>query len=125
MTPSGVIFPTLLPYSSVNHRLPSGPETMEFGLLLAVGTFHSVTLPSRLIRPIRSPIHSVNQTLPSGPAVMPEDPTKGVGSGYSVIRLAAWAGEAGMANATAAMATSNATRPGRTTPSTCLTIRGR
>src|SRR5438105_3303452 len=56
MVPLGVIFPILLPSSSVNHRLPSGPVVMSLGVLLLVGIGNSVkvTVPcacERLIAP--------------------------------------------------------------------------
>src|SRR5439155_12495369 len=42
MTPPVVIRPILLAASSVNHRLPSGPEVMPCGMLATVGTGYSV-----------------------------------------------------------------------------------
>src|SRR5216683_570485 len=62
------IFPT----ASVNHRLPSGPDVISVGPLLAVGVGNKVIVPEGVIRPIldASEPSRVNQRLPSGPAVM-------------------------------------------------------
>src|SRR5439155_905810 len=84
MAPAGVIRPILLPESSVNQRLPSGPAVMLSGALPVVGTANSVTVPVRVIRPILFPLSSVNQTFPSWPAVMPMGPLPAVGTVNSV-----------------------------------------
>src|SRR5437867_2791604 len=97
---------------------------MVCGWLSGVGTSHSVTVPPSVIRPMRLPDHSVNQTFPSGPMVIPSGPVDGEGMGNSVIRLAAWAGEASTADASTAMAVSNATRPSRVNPLPRLMILG-
>ena len=63
--------PTLLPPSSVNHTLPSGPAAMLMGSLRRVVVRNSLIAPEGVIRPILSPVYSVNQRFPSGPAAMP------------------------------------------------------
>src|SRR5260221_559641 len=69
--PAVVMRPILavVPASSVNQRLPSGPAVMPSGRL--AGTGNKVMLPLGVMRPI-APALSVNQRLPSGPAVMPK-----------------------------------------------------
>src|SRR2546421_341999 len=82
---SDVMRPILLPLSSVNQRLPSGPAAIPYGELLVVGTGNSVMVPLGLMRPILLPLSSVNQRLPSGPAVIPVGPLSAVGTGNSVM----------------------------------------
>ena len=67
---AGAILPILFPPASVNHILPSGPDVIPNGTLLAV-TSYSVITPSTVILPILSTPDSVNQRLPSGPDTMP------------------------------------------------------
>src|SRR5919202_100585 len=72
--PLGVMRP--IPGSApacVNHRLPSGPSSMSWGVLFAVSPgVNSVTVPSGVMRPIAPPLPvAVYQTLPSGPAAIP------------------------------------------------------
>src|SRR6266700_1201142 len=69
-----MLFTTLVPWSSVNPRLPAGPAVMPRGWLLAVGMWNSVIWPLVVMRPILFALTllSVNQRLPSGPAVMPK-----------------------------------------------------
>ena len=58
ITPAGVIRPILLPLSSVNQRLPSGPTVMLSGPLSDVGLEsggNSVITPAGVTRPIRLP----------------------------------------------------------------------
>jgi hypothetical protein len=62
--------PIFAPVNSVNQRLPSGPAVMPKGLLLAVGTVNSVTVPLVVIRPILLLLSSVNHNFPSGPVAM-------------------------------------------------------
>src|SRR5438445_599896 len=62
--------PILLPLSSVNQRLLSGPAVIPYGALLAVGAANSVTLTQVVRRPIWLRLTSVNQRLPSGPTVI-------------------------------------------------------
>jgi hypothetical protein len=50
-----------------------------------------VTTPVWLMRPILFPLASVNHTARSGPPVMPDGVDPGVGTGYSMMRLAALA----------------------------------
>src|SRR5262245_2357886 len=71
MTPAVVIRPIRGPPVSVNHKLPSGPVTMERGPLPAVGRGNSVKTPAVVIRPILLPLFSVNHSAPSGPKVIP------------------------------------------------------
>jgi len=52
-----------------------------------------VKAPEVVTRPILLPAASVNHRLPSGPTVMPVGALSGVGTGYSVKREAACAGE--------------------------------
>ena len=66
MEPEGVIRPILLPCSSANQTLPSGPVVIPAGALAGVGSGNSVMVPAGVIRPIALPDHSVNQRLPSG-----------------------------------------------------------
>jgi hypothetical protein len=70
MVPPVVILPILPAASSVNHRLLSGPTTIENGPLLAVGVAYSVTTPAVVIRPILLSPLSANHSAPSGPLVM-------------------------------------------------------
>jgi hypothetical protein len=87
IAPAGVIRPILLPLSSANQRLPSGPGVMPLGSpIMRVsppGTGNSVMTPAGVIRPMPGP--AVNQRLPSGPAVMPWGPLLAVGTGNSVM----------------------------------------
>ena len=69
--PVGVMRPILLPVSSVNQRLPSGPVVIARVRLPAVGIGNSVTTPAGVIRPILLVKPSVNHTFPSGPAAIP------------------------------------------------------
>src|SRR5580692_3408091 len=64
--PAGVMRPILPAIGSVNQRLPSGPDVMEYG---SPATGNSVTTPAVLARPIM-PWPSVNQMFPSGPTVI-------------------------------------------------------
>src|SRR5258708_34975930 len=70
--PAVVTRPILLPFSSVNHRAPSGPAVIPWGVLLAVGMMNSLTTPAVVIRPILLPAGPlmVNHTALSGPAPM-------------------------------------------------------
>src|SRR5271166_6527092 len=76
----------LFPFCSVNHRLPSGPDAMFVGALLAVGIGYSVKTPAvvslvTILRPF-----STNHRLPSGPVVIPYARGAGpAGIGNSVI----------------------------------------
>src|SRR2546427_436020 len=81
---SDVMRPILLPLTSVNQRLPSGPAVIPVRTLSAVGIGNSVIVPLGLMRPILLPLSSVNQRLPSGPAVIPYR-TLTVGTRNSVI----------------------------------------
>jgi len=84
MTPAVVIRPILLPASSVNQSLPSGPAVMPFEVLAAVWMENSsaaVMTPAVVMRPILLLAPSVNQSLPSGPAVMPAGLLLAVGVG--------------------------------------------
>src|SRR6266705_758713 len=82
----GVIFPILLPFTSVNQRLPSGPAAMLYGNAETVGTGYSVIAPPVVIFPILLPLPiSVNQRLPSEPAAIPCGTACSVGMRYSVI----------------------------------------
>src|SRR6266851_4791460 len=86
MIPPGVMRPILLPWYSMNQRLPSGPAVIVIGSLPAVGMGNSaVMVPLGLMRPILLPLNSVNQRLPSGPAVIPSGELLAVGTGNSVI----------------------------------------
>jgi hypothetical protein len=80
MTPSVVMRPILLEYSSANQSAPSGPAVIPLGLELAVGTVNSLMTPSVVMRPILLPYHSVNHKAPSGPVVMPSGLLAGVGT---------------------------------------------
>ena len=76
-TPVGVIRP-MPPFSSVNHRLPSGPVAIPSGRLPGViPAENSWTAPAGVMSPMR-PASSANQTLPSGPPVMPRGPLLGL-----------------------------------------------
>src|SRR6266700_3304691 len=66
-----VMRPILLPSTSVNQRLPSGPAVIPSGVLLPFERGNSLMVPPGLMRPILLPSISVNQRLPSGPAVIP------------------------------------------------------
>jgi hypothetical protein len=66
-----VISPILLPVSSVNQIVLSGPVTIAKGSEFVVGTANSVKLPSVVTRPILLPPVSANQSAPSGPTVIP------------------------------------------------------
>ena len=70
ITPAVVMRPILLPKSSVNHRLLSGPLVMPAGYEVAVGTVYSVAAPAGVMRPILLPPSSVNHSAPSGPIVI-------------------------------------------------------
>src|SRR5215467_9852404 len=70
IVPLGVMRPILLPSSSANQRLPSGPAVMAIGVPGEVGMGNSVIVPLGVMRPILLPSCSANQRLPSGPAVM-------------------------------------------------------
>src|SRR5207302_1222532 len=83
MVPSDVIRPTLFPFCSVNHRLPSIPAAIDPGWLPAVGTANSVSVPAVVILPILFPSNSVNQRFPSGPEPTPCGLPFTVGSAYS------------------------------------------
>ena len=83
MVPLGVICPMLFK-NSVNHKLPSMPFVMPFGLLLAVGVGNSVIVPVGVIRPILFAVFSVNHRLPSEPDVMAVGLLLAVGIGNSV-----------------------------------------
>src|SRR6266702_8090406 len=85
MVPVGVMRPIRFPASSVNHRLPSGPAVIPWGLLPDEGTATSVTVPVGVMRPIWFPASSVNHRLPSGPAVIPRGSLPDVGSGKVVM----------------------------------------
>src|SRR5207249_10292819 len=77
IAPAGVTRPILLPLSSVNQRLPSGPTVMARGPLRGAGLGsggNSVTTPAGVICAILLPKNSVNQRLPSRPAVMAKGP---------------------------------------------------
>ncbi len=67
------ILPPAPPLFSVNHRAPSGPDTMRKGL--AVGVVYSVmsvgSVADVAMTPTLFPLNSTNQILPSGPTVMP------------------------------------------------------
>src|SRR5713226_2334104 len=84
MAPVGVILPIWLAFSSVNQRLPSGPLTMVYSPLVAMGMGYSVIFPDGVMVPIWLLPLSVNQRLPSGPLVMPEGKLLAVGRAYSV-----------------------------------------
>src|SRR5208337_3807211 len=71
--------PILLPLSSVNQRLPSGPAVISTGVLPGVGIAYSAMMPAGVIRPIRLALLSVNQRLPSGPAVISTGSLLGIG----------------------------------------------
>src|SRR5437588_116521 len=68
---AGRIAPILLPYRSVNHRLPSGPEAMPWATGNPLGIGYSVSAPCVVIRPTLPLPLSANQRLSSGPNVMP------------------------------------------------------
>ena len=53
--PVGVSLPTLFPWLSLNHRLPSEPPVIPTGPLLAVGMANSVMTPLIVIRPTLLP----------------------------------------------------------------------
>ena len=57
--------PILAALFSVNQRFLSGPVVIPYGLLAAVGTVNSVSVPVGVIRPMRLPRISVNHMLPS------------------------------------------------------------
>src|SRR2546428_12814569 len=87
---SDVMRPILLPLTSVNQRLPSGPAAIS---LRKLGTGNSVMVPLGLMRPILLAVCSVYERLPSGPSVMPVGGlpaagTESVGRGQSgLVRL--------------------------------------
>src|SRR3954466_8247225 len=83
--PLGVMRPILLPMSSVNQRLPSGPEMIWKGRPDTVGTAYSVMVPAVVIFPICLVVllNPVNQRFPSGPAVRAKGWAK-LGTGNSV-----------------------------------------
>src|SRR2546427_11205911 len=64
---SDVMRPILLPLTSVNQRLPSGPAAIS---LRKLGTGNSVMVPLGLMRPILLAACSVNQGWPCGAKVM-------------------------------------------------------
>src|SRR5437588_1835687 len=80
-TPSGVIMPISSSAGSLNHRFPSGPETI-ISAELNIGFVgeYSVIVPVMLIFPT---VLSVNQRLPPGPDVMSKTKLSR-GSGNSV-----------------------------------------
>src|SRR5438067_4337867 len=57
---------------------------MPVGMLAAVGTGYSVTVPAVVTLPILFVADSVNHRLPSGPATMPFGELAAVGTAYSV-----------------------------------------
>src|SRR5260370_37843377 len=81
--------PIVLPFTSVNQRLPSGPAVMPKGSQplvdpQLVGRGNSVTRPAVVMRPIWLVSYSVNQRLPSCPAVMPKGKLLLLRIGHSV-----------------------------------------
>jgi hypothetical protein len=67
----GSMRPILSPLISVNHRAPSGPETMSKGVLPAASPVeNSVTTPPVVMRPILSVPASANHSAPSDPVVI-------------------------------------------------------
>src|SRR5437763_968384 len=70
--------------TSVNQRLPSGPDVIPLGSLEAVGMANWLIMPAGVIRPIWLTMSSVNQRLPSGPDVIPLGKASGVGKGDSL-----------------------------------------
>src|SRR5258706_3726463 len=71
--------------NSVNHRLPSGPATIDLSAIEKIGsleaTGNSVIAPDIVTRPIFPPSASVNQRFPSGPTVMNDGLLADVGIG--------------------------------------------
>ena len=65
-----MIFPTLFPFDSINHKLSSGPEAMPARSPLAPGIGNSVNVPLGVILPILFELISVNHKLLSGPKVI-------------------------------------------------------
>ena len=81
--PDVVILPILLVPNSANHRFPSGPVVIMYGLLPA-GSAYSVTDPDVVILPILLLLVTlVNHRLLSGPTVIPNGPLP-AGNPYSV-----------------------------------------
>ena len=70
IVPLGVIRPILLPLSSANQRLPSGPVTIPCGTALGVGRGNWVIVPAGDRRMILPVCCSVIHRLPSGPLVI-------------------------------------------------------
>ena len=65
------IRPILLPFSSVNHRLPSAPLAISSGIpMFVIPVVYSVTAPEVVISPIES-FAAANQMLPSDPTASP------------------------------------------------------
>ena len=94
ISPRGVIRPTrlpvtkrpsIVPFNSTNHRLPSAPAVMSPGPESGRGSVNSVTTPSIVMRPILLAWNSENQMLPSGPAASARGPLNGVGISNSVM----------------------------------------
>ena len=75
----------ILPISSVNHILPSGPAAIPIGPLGAVGRGNSVMTPAVVMRPMAFASSSVNQRLPVGPIAMNAGRLGRVGVTNSVI----------------------------------------
>src|SRR5688572_7786560 len=76
--------PSIVPFSSTNHMLPSAPAVMSPGPELGRGKGNSVTTPAIVMRPILLAWNSENQMLPSGPAASARGPLNGVGISNSV-----------------------------------------
>src|SRR2546421_230030 len=81
MVPSVVILPNRSPRCSVNHNAPPGPDVIQSGRLVAVGTGNSVIVPSLVTLPMLLPRYSVNQKAPSGPRAIPSGQLFMVGTG--------------------------------------------
>src|SRR2546428_13363266 len=75
-----VMRPILLPRSSVNQRLLSGPAVIPNGTP-GVVSGNSAMAPVGVMRPILLLTSSVNQRLPSGPAAVGRAPGRGGGKG--------------------------------------------
>src|SRR5216684_3198360 len=82
-TPLVVILSILFPSSTVNQRLPPGPEGMPRGRP-PWGSGYSVITPLVVVVPIWLAVVSVNQSRPSFPLVMPLGKLPNVGVRYSV-----------------------------------------
>ena len=77
--------PSMVPFNSMNHMLPSAPAVMSPGPESGRGNANSVTTPAIVMRPILLAWNSENQMLPSGPAASARGPLNGVGISNSVM----------------------------------------